>query len=198
MLEGPDLNRRKIEHTAGGVVEIVDLQAIVKDPYPAEVTVERCGLRSREPPGSESRDARNPVEQVDQRESAGREELGAVPVILWSDLVGEGIGKPSDGRLDGIDLHLGAVYFDARAISDRIRGRLRRDWHLTDRWRHHLSMDGRNARVQNRPGQKAEAGWAEPAPRALFQRALPRMNSMKVPVGTPVGPFGIVTRSVSE
>ena len=46
--------------------------------------------------------------------------------------------------------------------------------------------------------QKAEAGWAESWPRLATQRTLPRMNSMKVPVGTPVGPFGMVTRSVSE
>src|ERR1700679_384494 len=42
--------------------------------------------------------------------------------------------------------------------------------------------------------QKDAAGDVETAP----QRALARANSTNMPTGTPVGPFGIATRSVSE
>ena len=50
--------------------------------------------------------------------------------------------------------------------------------------------------VQDGPDREAEADEAEYSAQAT-QRALPRTNSMKVPVGTPVGPLGTITRSLS-
>ena len=58
-----------------------------------------------------------------------------------------------------------------------------------------------NGVVQNGPDQKGEADATSVScdgDEQTGQPALPRTNSMKVPVGTPVGPRGIATRSVSE
>jgi len=46
--------------------------------------------------------------------------------------------------------------------------------------------------------ESAEAGESNPDRGRTVQRARPRANSTNVPTGTPVGPFGSVTRSVSE
>src|SRR5437762_1696802 len=109
MLECPQLYRRQIEHASSAVVQIVDLDPVVKHAHPTKIAV---------------------------------------------------VGR----RL----------------------------------WRDDLSARRQGGRVQKRPGHEAEAGWFAPETKRAAQRTLPRMNSMKVPVGTPVGPFGIVTRSVSE
>src|SRR5205085_7879439 len=52
-------------------------------------------------------------------------------------------------------------------------------------------------RVQNGPDQEAEAETAPNAGRGASQPARPRTNSTNVATGTPVGPAGSVTRSLS-
>src|SRR5687767_3880602 len=94
-----------------------------------------------------------------------------------------------EGRLDGF-----ATHHRVRLRADRIDGRGRgilRHGERIPRW-----LLARANRVKNGPGHEAEAGATKPGLRAQLTR--PRTNSTNVPTGTPVGPFGSATRSVSE
>src|SRR5256885_8846727 len=48
MLQRPNLHRRKIEHSAGAGIEIVDLESIVEDSDAAEVAVVRSAEHTSE------------------------------------------------------------------------------------------------------------------------------------------------------
>src|SRR5206468_12906159 len=113
------------------------------------------------------------------------------PLVLWSDFIERGVGKASDRRLDTVRL-------DVRAVGPGVRLGFYGYRHFARGWRNDLRSCASDGRVQKRPGHEAEAGRDAHCTGDAGQRTLPRMNSMKVPVGTPVGPLGIVTRSVSE
>jgi hypothetical protein len=59
-------------------------------------------------------------------------------------------------------------------------------------------MGGGRSSHEKRPGQQAEANTTPSLNLQDPQGTRPRTNSMNVPVGIPVGPFGIATRSASE
>src|SRR3954464_5430077 len=191
MLQRPDRNVREIEDATCSVIEVVDFQAVVENSDATKVSIVHRRLRGREPPGSERGYTRNAIEQIDETESAGREELRTIPLVLRTYLVERGVGEASDRRFD-------RIRFDCRAVGAGVRFRLNRNWNLTSRRRHHLRHYRRSSPVQKRPGHEAEAGGLGAKNCAWLQRDLPLTNSMKVPVGTPVGPLGIVTRSLSE
>src|SRR6266550_2686156 len=198
MLKRPQLDGREIENPTCSTVEVVDLDPVVEHPDALEIGIVGSRLRRRQPARPERGHPRNTVQQIDHRESSRRKELLAVPFVLRSDLVECRVGKAADGWLDRIGFDLDRIAFVADAVGTGVGFWLRRDRDHTNGGRGHLCPGRKGSRVQKRPGHEAEAGWGAQGPGSSLQRTLPRMNSMKVPVGTPVGPLGIVTRSVSE
>ncbi len=82
----------------------------------------------------------------------------------------------------GVALHHGGV----RAAAQGVTLGARRIAHL-----------GLRHRVQNGPDHQAEAKTPQHRQRDADQPERPRTNSTNVPTGTPVGPAGMVTRSLS-
>src|SRR6266852_655205 len=191
MLQRPQLHSREIKNAAGSTVEIVDFDPIVEHPHALEIGVIGGGLWRRQPAGPERRHPRNAIKKIDDRERSRCKQLRAVPFVLRSDLVECRVRKAAERWLDRID-------FYADAVGTGIGFWLDRDRDRTNGRGRHLCPGRKGSRVQKRPGHEAEAGWGAQGPESSIQRTPPRMNSMKVPVGTPVGPLGIVTRSVSE
>ena len=170
---------------------------------PFGIAVVRGDLRSENESGRHQRHAGHGLEQIAERQRAGRKKLIAVPMPVaradfgrarrvWTRdrrfdrvarrLPGNGVGRRRDGSL-------GAVHAvgDGRALGRICARRVRagrRDLRTENgKWRAH----GHDAAEQQRV-------------RDFFsrQRTRPRTNSTNVRTGTPVGPRGIEIKSVSE
>ena len=215
VFERPQRNVAQLRDTVRARIERIELQPVEEDANAAHVSQIGGFHGHADPARAIARDAGNAVEEIEQGERAAGEQLVAAPPELGPDVGEHRRLGAREGCLDRIGrwhvdrnrtrLRSSRSGIDANGIGAR------RDW---DRARDgvalraggvgHGLLGARRAGPgahcggeQNGPGQKTGAGSTR-RQAALGQPALPRTNSTNMPTGTPVGPRGIDTRSLSE